>query len=146
MKPRGLLIWARNRALRFFSGVEIDLSVSSSLSSRFVSRRRGSIVVGPDTLIAFKTLICAYDVLSGEVRPVRIGRDCFIGGASVILPGVTIGDGSIVGGGAVVYDDVPPGTIVGGNPARVLRRDIEVGPYGRLKSAAVTAQRLWAAE
>ena len=146
MKPREIAIRTRNALLRFLVGVQIDSSVSSSLSSRFVSGRRGSIIIGADTLIAFKTLICSYDRLAGEVRPVRIGRWCFIGGGSVILPGVTIGDESIVGGGAVVYEDVPPRSIVGGNPARILRRDINVGPMGRLKEADDNSRRLWDAD
>jgi maltose O-acetyltransferase len=55
-------------------------------------------------------------------RPVTIGADVWIGGAAVIGPGVTIGDGSIVGAGSVVVADVPPRTVVAGNPARELRR------------------------
>jgi len=54
-------------------------------------------------------------------RPVRIGRNVWIGFDSCILPGVTVGDGSIVGARSVVRDDVPPLSIVAGNPARVIR-------------------------
>lgn len=59
-------------------------------------------------------------------RPVKLGRNVWIGFESCILPGVTIGDGSIVGARSVVAQDVPPMTIVAGNPARVVRR-IEEG-------------------
>ena len=55
-------------------------------------------------------------------RPVRIGSDVWIGFDSCILPGVTIGNGSIVGARSVVSEDVEPYTIVAGNPARVVRR------------------------
>lgn len=54
-------------------------------------------------------------------KPVRIGNNVWIGFDSVILPGVTIGDGSIVGCRSVVADDVPPYTVVAGNPARPVR-------------------------
>jgi maltose O-acetyltransferase len=55
-------------------------------------------------------------------RPVTIGADVWVGGAAVIGPGVAIGDGATVGAGSVVVADVPPRTVVAGNPARELRR------------------------
>jgi maltose O-acetyltransferase len=51
-------------------------------------------------------------------KPVRIGRNVWIGGGSIILPGVTIGDDAIIGAGSVVTHDVPSGVTVMGNPAR----------------------------
>ncbi|MCP5371379.1 MAG: sugar O-acetyltransferase [Hyphomicrobiales bacterium] len=51
-------------------------------------------------------------------RPVRIGRNVWIGGGALILPGVTVGDDAIVGAGAVVTRDVAAGATVVGNPAR----------------------------
>jgi len=53
--------------------------------------------------------------------PVRIGRNVWIGGGAIVLPGVSIGDDAIVGAGSVVTRDVPPGSTVVGNPARVSR-------------------------
>lgn len=55
-------------------------------------------------------------------KPVRIGRNVWIGGRSVILPGVTIGDNSTIGAGSVVTRDVPAGTLVAGNPAKIIKR------------------------
>ncbi len=63
----------------------------------------------------------AKDILAGEQAPVVIEDDVFIGMHSLILKGVTIGRGSIIGAGSVVTRDVPPGVIVAGNPARIVR-------------------------
>ncbi len=54
-------------------------------------------------------------------RPIRIGRNVWIGFDCCVLPGVTIGEGSVVGARSVVGDDVPPYTVVAGNPARRIR-------------------------
>jgi serine acetyltransferase len=54
------------------------------------------------------------------IRPTTIRDRCFIGVNAVVLCGVTVGPDSIVGAGAVVCHDVPPRTVVAGNPARVI--------------------------
>ncbi|HNC82894.1 MAG TPA: DapH/DapD/GlmU-related protein, partial [Nitrospira sp.] len=56
-----------------------------------------------------------------SARPIRIGSDVWIGGGAVILPGVTIGDRSVVGAGSVVVHSVPADCVAVGNPARVVR-------------------------
>jgi len=56
-----------------------------------------------------------------SARPIRIGHDVWVGGGAIILPGVTIGDGAVIGAGSVVNRDVPPRTVVAGNPARAVR-------------------------
>ncbi|WP_425589796.1 sugar O-acetyltransferase [Fictibacillus fluitans] len=58
---------------------------------------------------------------SGYAIPITIGDDVWIGGSCVILAGVTIGDHSVVAAGSVVTKDVPPDTVVAGNPARVIK-------------------------
>jgi maltose O-acetyltransferase len=55
-------------------------------------------------------------------RPIRIGDGCWIGARALLLPGVILGDGSIIAAGAVVSSNVEPHTIVGGVPARLIRR------------------------
>lgn len=56
------------------------------------------------------------------VEPVRLGSHSFIGVNSVVMPGVTVGEGAVVASGAVVLGDVPPYTMVAGNPAKVVKR------------------------
>ena len=54
-------------------------------------------------------------------KPVTIGNDVWIGGKAIICPGVTIGDRSVIGAGSVVTKDVPPGVVVAGTPAKIIR-------------------------
>lgn len=54
--------------------------------------------------------------------PIHIGKNCWIGGGAIILPGVTIGDNVVVGAGSVVTKDLPDNVIAVGNPCRVLRK------------------------
>lgn len=56
-----------------------------------------------------------------QMAPVRVHDKCWIGFNTILLKGVTIGEGAIVGAGSVVTKDVAPWTIVAGNPARVIR-------------------------
>ena len=51
-------------------------------------------------------------------RPIHIGRNVWIGGGALLMPGVTVGDNAVIGAGSVVTRDVPPGATVMGNPAR----------------------------
>ncbi len=55
-------------------------------------------------------------------KPVTIGDDVWIGGKSIICPGVTIGDRSVIGAGSVVIKDVPSDVVVAGNPAKTIRK------------------------
>ena len=55
-------------------------------------------------------------------KPVIIGNDCWIGGNTVICPGVTIGDGCTIGAGSVVTKDIPANSLAVGNPAKVIRK------------------------
>jgi maltose O-acetyltransferase len=68
---------------------------------------------------------------SGE--PITLGDNVWLGGGVIVCPGVTIGNDSVVGAGAVVTRDVPAGVVCVGNPARVLR---EIGPGDRVELPA----------
>lgn len=55
-------------------------------------------------------------------KPLVIGSDVWVGGGAILLPGISIGDGAVVGAGSVVTRDVPAGVLAAGNPCRVIRR------------------------
>lgn len=53
--------------------------------------------------------------------PIRIGKRCWLGAGVIVVPGVSIGDGTVIGAGSVVTRDIPAGVLAVGNPCRVLR-------------------------
>ena len=55
-------------------------------------------------------------------KPIRIGRNCWIGAGVVILPGITIGDNVVIGAGSIVTKDLPDNVVAVGNPCRILRK------------------------
>ena len=60
--------------------------------------------------------------------PVRIGRNCWLGAGVIVMPGVTIGDNTVIGAGSVVTKDIPSGVVAVGNPCRVMR---QIGEHDR---------------
>lgn len=89
--------------------------------------------IGDGCVIAMGTVIRDNDggnhhlSTSGYVnaKPVSIGNHVWIGENSMVLKGVTIGDGAVVAAASVVTKDVPPHCLVAGTPARVIRQDID---------------------
>ena len=85
------------------------------------------ITIGTKVAISREAFICtaSHDISRPErplvTAPITIGDGVWIGARSIVLPGVTIGEGAVVAAGAVVTKDVEPWTVVGGNPARVLK-------------------------
>jgi acetyltransferase-like isoleucine patch superfamily enzyme len=94
--------------------------------------------IGDSCLFADWIYVCdfdhKYDDLTIPIKnqgivksPVKIGRDCWLGEKSTVLRGVTVGEGSVIASHALVNRDVPPRSIVGGVPARVLKTRGEQG-------------------
>lgn len=83
-----------------------------------------SVMIGPNVSLETVDHSLLYVVGKGRediVRPIIIDREVWIGAGAIILPGITIGQGSVVAAGAVVTRDVPPMTLVGGVPARYIK-------------------------
>lgn len=65
-------------------------------------------------------------------KPISIGKNCWLGGDVKVVPGVTIGDGTIIGTGCIVTKDIPAGVIAVGNPCHVLRKITDADKSGYL--------------
>ncbi|GGE01160.1 hypothetical protein GCM10011390_20020 [Aureimonas endophytica] len=143
LKVRRLLVRGKWLVLTRFWGMDIDPTVEFSLSARFDKTFPKGIHIGPKTYVAFDAAILAHDRTRGYYKHTRIGRNCFIGARSIIMPGITIGDECIVGSGAVVTKDVPSRSIVAGNPATVIKSGIPLKEYGSYESADETRRLFW---
>lgn len=125
-------------------GTEVRIGSRCHLGGGTLLDAACGIEIGDDVLIAFEVLIMDHDshALRFELRqhdvrdwmnatkdwtnvtrrPVRVGDKAWLGARTIVLKGVTIGEGSVTGAGSVVTSDVPAWTLVAGNPARIIRR------------------------
>lgn len=133
-------VWVYRRIL----GMDLADDVRISLRARLDFTYPKGIHIDSGTLVAFDAIVFAHDLSRAYASDTYIGKNCFIGAQAIIMPGVRVGDHCIVGSGAVVTKDVPSGSIVAGNPARVLRSGITTLKWGILQEAheeAVALQR-----
>ena len=94
-----------------FWGMDIHPTAKFSLKANFDKTNPRGVHVGAHTYIAFGAAVLAHDLTRGMSSDTRIGRNCFIGAHSIILPGVTIGDGSVVGAGSGRVPNHPAGRV-----------------------------------
>lgn len=130
----GIKIWW----LRTFWKMDIHPTMDMSLTAKLDKTYPAGIHVGAYSYIAFETRVLSHDMTRNLRMDTRIGTHCFIGGKSLILPGVEIGDHCIVGAGSVVTKSVPSGCIVAGNPAKIIRRNMTLLRHGRIPPEART--------
>jgi len=108
----------------------VTIGEGCRINSRFLTREPWLITIGDRVTISTEVELVTHDgsgwLFSDErgrryrYARIEIGSDVFIGTRSVILPGVRIGNHSIVGAGSVVTKSVPEGVVVAGNPARIV--------------------------
>lgn len=109
-------------------GKNISIGKDVFINSGCHFQDQGGITIGDGTLIGHNVVLATinHDLDPANNRknhyaPIRIGNHVWIGSNATILPGVTIGEWSVVAAGAVVTKDVPPYTVVGGVPAKVIK-------------------------
>lgn len=79
--------------------------------------------IGADCVIDNEAVVLTHDMSRGIYMDTRIGPRCRLGARSIIMPGVSVGEDSVIAPGAVVIRDVPPRSFALGNPAVVRERD-----------------------
>ena len=116
----------------FGKGDKLTVGDRSQLSSH--GRFNGTIIIGDDCVMGPDVVMMATShefarldipiIQQGAKpeKPIIIGNDCWIGTRVIILPGVTVGNGCIVAAGAVVTKSIPPYSIVGGVPAKIIKK------------------------
>jgi acetyltransferase-like isoleucine patch superfamily enzyme len=132
----GMRIAARasvHRNCRSFHPAGISIGFGSVINRNVLLDGRSGLRIGDNVSISEGVAIFTLDhdpnspTFEEQGAPVNIGNRVFIGAQAIILPGVALGEGAVVGAGAVVTHDVPPFTIVAGVPARPIgerRRDL----------------------
>jgi len=123
--------WVSRGCILVSGSGKIQLGRSAYLGYRALLLGHAGIRIGENTLIANDVqLICGSHIFSdpsvpirqqgADERPIVVGDDVWIAASAIVLGGVTVGDGAVVGAGAVVTKDIPPYSIALGVPAQVV--------------------------
>jgi maltose O-acetyltransferase len=114
----------------WFGSRDISIGSGTFINYRCVFNTAGGITIGNNVDIAMDvSFVTSSHELGGPERragaprsaPIRVGDGVWVGARAVILPGVTLGAGSVIAAGAVVVHDCDPNTLYGGAPAKRIR-------------------------
>lgn len=114
-------------------GMHIHPSALISLKARLDKTNPRGIYIGKKSVITTGVVILTHNYVMGNGTFVdtKIGDNVFIGANAIVMPGITIGNNCIIGAGSVVTRDVEDFSIVAGNPAKFIRKDTNIGPFGQ---------------
>jgi acetyltransferase-like isoleucine patch superfamily enzyme len=141
LRTTGFLAVLRRELRPFFSelrrvyfnkvwGMDIARDCRISFSAKLDKSYPTGVHIGERTAINFGAVILTHDTPRRLHVDTWIGKECNIGAHSIIMPGIRIGDNSVVAVASVVMKDVPPNCLVSGNPARIIEKGIQTGPLG----------------
>jgi len=113
---------------RIYMPWNLEMAEYSCLSPEVDCYNADKIIIGAHSTVSQKTYLCtaSHDITKSHIplitAPIVIEDQAWIGASAFIGMGVTIGEGAVVGATASVYKDVEPWTVVGGNPARIIKK------------------------
>ncbi len=112
------------RLMYRLTGMRVGRGSSVGLMAMFDVFFPELIELGENSMVGYAATILAHEFLIDQCRTgkVTIGREVVIGANVTVLPGVSVGDRTIVSAGSLVNRDLPPGVLAGGMPARIIRR------------------------
>lgn len=118
----------------------MDVHKSARLSSKvfFDKTNPKGVHIGSQTMITANVCVLTHDFVHKVHKDTYIGKNCFIGMNSIIMPGVKISDNVIIGAGSVVTKDIPSYVICAGNPARIIKSNVSIIEYGRIETPCET--------
>lgn len=110
----------------------MDIGEGTKISSKAKLDKTNpqGIHIGKYSVVTFGAAVLTHDFVNNCHRDVHIGDNCFIGAYAIILPGVTIGNNCIVAASSLVARNIPAGSLVTGNPARIVESNLETTRYG----------------
>jgi len=112
----------------------MDIHKSVRLSSKVLLDKTNpkGVHIGSHTMITANVCVLTHDYVNQVHKDTYIGKNCFIGMNSIIMPGVKISNNVIIGAGSVITKDVPSHVICAGNPAKIIKSDVKIIEYGRI--------------
>ncbi len=129
---RQFILGLRIRYLNAIFGMNIAKTARISLKAKLDFTNPKGINIDEGAYVAFGSVILTHDMCRNVHKSVYIGKNCFIGGNSIIMPGVRLGDSVIVGSGSVVTKSFDGGVIIAGNPAKIIKTGIKTKALGIL--------------
>lgn len=124
---------AASAALRSYYrslGMEIGEGVKLSRKTHLDQTNPRGVRIGDWTALGPGARVLTHDFTNRRHLTTTVGRNSFIGAHAILMPGVSVGDNCIVSAGAVVYTDIPAGSLVVGNPGRVNKSGLVTGRWG----------------